>query len=317
VSRRVSLFFSSFFLRTAPTVEARAVAGIQGNGNACILALDPGANGAVTNSGTTTVTSRNCVIAANSRSETAIMAGGNSTLVAETIWTVGGYGHSGSANLVLTDTPHTAMWALADPYAATSIPAPPSAGSCKPNDAGRVAGGSAATLTPGFYCSGGIVIGAGASVTLQPGTYYVMGADFNVAAGASVRCECWAPGSGVTIVLGMGGTAIIRPGANVVLEAPADQADPYRGILFYQDRASPRMTHRAELVGGATMALTGALYFPATEVRFSGNNGTDPPQCLAIVARQIGFVGTSTIDASRCGEHATATASVTGVRLLD
>jgi len=315
VSRRASLFFSTFFLRTPPTIEARAVAGVQGNGNACILALDPRASGAVTNSGTTTVTSRNCVIAANSRSNTAIMAGGNSTLIAEAIWTAGGYGQSGNATLTLTDTPHTAMWALADPFLATSLPANP--GACKPANAGRVASQSAATLAPGVYCTGGIAIGALAVVTLQPGTYYVLGADFSVAAGASVRCDCWAPGSGVTIVLAMGATATIKPGANVVLQAPADSFDPYRGILFYQDRDTPRMTHRAELVGGPTMALSGALYFPATEVQFSGNNGAAAPQCIAIVARLVRFVGTSTIDASRCAEQGTATASVTGVRLLD
>jgi hypothetical protein len=194
---------------------------------------------------------------------------------------------------------------------------PANAGTCKPNNAGRVASQSAATLTPGAYCSGGISVGALASVTLQPGTYYVFGADFSVAAGATVRCDCWTPGSGVTIVLAMGATATIRPGANVTLEAPADPAEPYHGIVFYQDRDSPRMTHRAELVGGPSMALTGALYFPATEVQFSGNNGATQPACIAIVARQVTFVGTSTIDASRCAEHGTATASVTGVQLLD
>jgi hypothetical protein len=168
VSRRASLFFSSFFLRTPPTIEARAVAGVQGNGNACILALDARASGAVTNSGTTTVTSRNCVIAANSRSNTAILAGGNSTLIAEAIWTAGGYGQSGNATLTLTDTPHTAMWALADPFSPRRRR--PILRVSQTTPAGR----EPECRDPGArrYCSGGIVIGALAVVTLQPGTYY-------------------------------------------------------------------------------------------------------------------------------------------------
>lgn len=313
VSRQMNLLFASFFLSEATTVQARAVAGVQGNGNACILALDPTASGAVTNSGTTTVNSANCIVAANSRSPTAISAGGNSTLVASTLWTVGGYGQSGNSTLMLTSTPHTNMWPLADPFARTAVPVNP--GACRPANAGRVQG--TAALAPGVYCTGGINVAAHASVTLQPGTYHVVGADFTVNAGAIVRCECWAVGSGVTIVLSNGGTVTIKGGADVELQAPSDPAYPFQGILFYQDRNTHRMTHRAELVGGEGMALTGAIYFPATEVHFSGNNGAVSSQCIEIIARLIRFVGTSVIDSSRCSEHGTPTASVTSARLLD
>ena len=76
--------------------------------------------------------------------------------VRHTLWTVGGYGQSGNSTLALTNTPHTNMWPLVDPFARTAVPANP--GACMSANAGRVQGGG--TLAPGVYCAGGINIGA-------------------------------------------------------------------------------------------------------------------------------------------------------------
>src|SRR5262249_6079943 len=158
-------------------------------------------------------------------------------------------------------------------------------GSCKGGDAGRVIEHGTATLTPGVYCAG-IRIDQQATVTMLPGTYYVVGMDFIVQAGATVRCECTEPGAGGTIVLGRinggpAGIVTIRPGANVRLQAPADPNYPYPGVLFFQDRAAPPDTTTSRFTGGAGMSLAGALYFPSTAVELAGNtDGMRGSHCL-------------------------------------
>ena len=66
------------------------------------------------------------------------------------------------------------------------------------------------------------------------------------------------------------------------------------------------------------MVLAGALYFPSTELDYSGNNGSSSgSRCVDVIARLITFTGTSTVDASHCSDYGAQTVSVTSVRLLE
>jgi Flp pilus assembly protein TadG len=322
VGRRVNPLFTALFRSTGPTIMARAVAGLQLQGTACILALDSAASGAVTNSGNTYINSPNCIVAANSNNGTAITVGGNSTLIADTLWTVGGYSQSGSSTLTLGDTPHTQMWALNDPYAGLSVPGTASMGSVYSTSAtNRTNSNTTHTYNPGRYTGQDLKVQG--TAYFNPGTYYLDGTNFSVDAQAVIRCNCSGTGQGVTIVLtnssgGAAGTVTINGGADVQLQAPSDSGNPYAGVLFYQDRNTPTSTGRSQFNGGANMVLNGALYFPSTELDFSGNNGSNVgSRCTELIARLITFIGTSTIDASQCASYGTQTVSVNSVRLVE
>jgi len=298
------------------------VATVQVNGDACILALDGTASGAVTNSGNTYVNSANCIVAANSNNASAITAGGSSTMIAETLWTVGGYSQSGSSTLTLTDTPHTNMWALVDPYANLTVPSTGSMGTnYSSNASNRTNSNTTHTYNPGRYTGTDMIIQG--TAYFNPGVYYLDGTNLTIDAQAVVRCSCSGTGQGVTFVItnssgGTSGSVTINGGADVQLQAPSSASDPYQGVLFYQDRNTPTSTQRSKFNGGANMVLAGALYFPSTAINFSGNNaGSTGSRCVEIIARLITFIGTSTVDASHCSDYGTRTISVASVRLVN
>ena len=85
------------------------------------------------------------------------------------------------------------------------------------------------TLDPGCY-SGSITVNAGATLNLNPGIYYLDGANLNVAGNATIT------GTGVTLVFtGSGsewGTASIGSNANVTLTAPSFRTDPRHRCLW-------------------------------------------------------------------------------------
>jgi hypothetical protein len=311
-----SLLFSALYLKNSVTIAARAVAMVQTTGDACVLALDPSAAGAVTVQGSTTVNMTHCALAANSTNATAVNIAGNGNLTADTLWTAGGYAQGNSATLALAHPAETHTWPLADPFANETIP---SLGSCTVNNASY--SNVTRTISPGVYCNG-LSFGSNSVITLNPGTYYIDRGNFSVAAQATVTCNCNAPGSGVTIVLTSSsnanqiGRVTINGGANVTLNAPSTAAVAYDGLLFFQDpRASAAQPNKFN--GGATMNLTGGLYFPSEQVEWAGNNSSGTPTCTKIVAKTVVFTGNSYMDDSGCAAAGVNPIQITGVALVD
>jgi hypothetical protein len=316
IDKREELLFLSLIATGGLTIEARAVAAVQTTGTACVLALDQSASDAVTNNGNAAVDMAGCTVAANSNSASAISFSGSSSLTAYSLWTVGDYNRSGSAVYNLTNPAMTHAWQISDPYAGLTIPA---LSGCDHNNTSIGSGN--VTLEPGIYC-GGISIGSQANVTFEPGTYYLDRGDFTVNAGAVVRCNCSAPGSGTTFVLtstgttNQIGTVRINGGADVVLQAPTDSGYPYPGVLFFQDRNAPA-TDTARLNGGSTMTLTGTVYFPAQVTQWNGNNSSPGSNCVQIVALQVVFTGNSRIVNTGCQAYGIDPITITGVRLVE
>jgi len=162
-----------------------------------------------------------------------------------------------------------------------------------------------------MYCNG-LSIGAGANVTLNPGTYYINEGDFTIGGStAVVTCKCAgidpsAPaGAGVTIVLtSADGTAagnVKLTGGTVTLRAPSVASPtaqyPYPGMLFYKDRRTTT-TSNDKLTGGSTMSLTGAMYFLHDSVEYLGNTGSSA--CALLVSDTIKISGTSKMSSSGC-----------------
>jgi hypothetical protein len=316
VTKKDQLLLLSLLQRGEMTIAARAVAAIQTTGTACVLALDQTASGAVTNNGNATIDMLGCTVAANSTSSTAITISGSTVLNAYSLWTTGDYSQTGSSSYSFTNPPMTHAWPIVDPYAGLTIP---SLSGCDQN--GTKANSGSVSFSPGVYCNG-LSIGAQATVTFQPGTYYIDRGDMVINAGAVVRCDCTAPGSGVTFVFtstgdaSQIGTVRINGGADVVLQAPTDPSYPYPGLLFVQDRRAPS-TSTAKLNGGSTMTLTGSVYFPSQVTEWNGNNSSTGSNCVQIVALRVVFIGNSRIENNGCQAHGIDPVAIKGVKLVE
>ena len=113
------------------------------------------------------------------------------------------------------------------------------------------------------------------------------------------------------------GTVDIRGGADVQLRAPADPANPFRGVLFYQDRRAPvNTTGVNKFNGGATMKLEGSIYIPQQGVEFQGNNSLSKT-CTQIIARTVSFTGNAYIDNTGCQAAGVQPVAVTQARLVE
>lgn len=277
VLRRTPPLFFSRLVRDEPvTVTARAVA-MTAPLDACLWALEPVAT-ALEVAGAADV-ELGCGVYANSINAEAIDQNGAACLTAPSITVVGGY--EGDC---LHPRPRTGAPQLGDPL--TYLDAP-SHGGCDHAAKVKVTGG-AVTLTPGVYC-GGIEITGGA-VTFAPGTYVLKGGVLSATGGSTVT------GAGVTFYLtaGAGGHARLSLEATA-MDLSAPTSGPYKGILFFQDRAAPESV-RNKVAGNADLRLDGLLYFPTTQLEFAGGSaagGASTP----IVARQVRFVGNSYLKA--------------------
>jgi hypothetical protein len=296
VSKSENLFFTTFF-RNSTTVSARAVAsaGTAGNGS-CMEATGTGASTSISTadvgvSGNINIDLSHCGISANSTGSDSLDLTGNATVTAATLTLVGNYSVNNNASLTVTGAKTTGAPATPDPYANVSAPSP---GSCASTNSWN----GTATISPGTYC-GGFTLTAGAAVTMQPGTYIIDGGSFSVAGHASLS------GTGVTIVLtgtsGNYATATINGNSTVNLSAPT--SGDMSGLVFLQDR-NDTSGATSKLVGGTSMSLTGAAYFPTQTLQFAGGS-SNASQCTEVVAQQISFAGSSYLNDNCAGDGVT------------
>jgi hypothetical protein len=171
------------------------------------------------------------------------------------------------------------------------------------------------------------ISGAGTVVTFNPGTYYFHNSDFRVTGG---RVECrvattpptangalCANGEGVTFVFTGDPAQVGGPninGGTVTLTAPRATSmgvnyDPnfpgnqdYAGILFFRD---PRATGgnsqgnpAVNINGGTSLSLTGAMYFPNSYVKYSGNSAVTT--CTVLIGGTVEMTGNTGLSLDQC-----------------
>lgn len=276
-----SRFFSNFFTTASLSVNTRSVAVVNGAGQACVLALNPSASGAISVQGTADVNLQGCSLFANSSSNSAITANGNADLVALSVGAVGGI--SGQNKMTTTQGIISGQTAMNDPYAALTMP---SYSGCDKNN---YKAQNNATISPGVYC-GGIKVNAGANLTLNPGTYIIDGGGFDVNGNSSVT------GAGVTLVFTSSSeskyaSATINGGANVNLTAPTSGS--LAGIVMFGDQNMTTGT-AFKFNGGSSQTFEGAVYLPKADVTYTGGNDT-ANGCTQIIADTIKFSGNANV----------------------
>ena len=263
---------------TEPTkVAARAVAQADVN-DSCIWSLNSSTSGAVQISGSANVT-LGCGVIANSSNGAGILEDGTGCLTATEIKIVGGTGGD-----CINPTAGTGINPFDDPLAA--LEGPPGPYPCDYNFPPFVGAGGPIVLNPGVYC-GQLKLNTPStrSVTFNPGLYILHNASFDIGSTANVT------GDGVSFYLtsdteGMGENITFAGGATISLSAPSD--GPLPGILFYHDRNAGDTTHF--LTGGANMTLNGIIYFPTSDLKFTGGSVLTESASI-IIADEVTFTG--------------------------
>ena len=274
-------------------IGARAVAIAANDGMGCVLSLNATASSATSISGTANVNLKGCDLYDNSNNTSALTAGGSGHLSARYVGVVGGV--TGKAAITTKEGLDTGISPIADPYAEVSFP--PFSG-C--NYTNHTVKNVETYSAPTVFCKG-LSVNAGATLTLNPGIYYIDRGSFSVNGGATVK------GTGVTIVFTSStgsnyATASINGGANVNLTAPS--SGPTAGIVFFGDRKAPAGTV-FKFEGGATQVFMGALYLPKGDVSFAGGSDTTTG-CTKLIGNTIKFTGDTNfaLDCSGLGTKA-------------
>jgi Flp pilus assembly protein TadG len=276
ITRPTPGLLSQVLFTETTNVQARAVAQASVN-DSCIWALNGSASGALTVSGSANV-ELGCGVIANSSDVAGIDENGTGCLIATEIKIVGG-----TEGDCVNPTAETGIAPVEDPLAALEAPSyTPCFGGAPPT---ILSGTADYALNPGVYC-GNITINTGGTVTFNPGLYVLDGAALTINGAASVF------GDDVSFYLTENNNNIndnitISGTGSVILSAPSD--GPLPGILFYHDRnAGGNVTHN--LTGGATMQLNGIIYFPTTDLKFTGGAELNESASI-IIADEVTFTG--------------------------
>lgn len=298
ITRPPPLAFAALFLNGPPTIKARAVASPGATG--CVLALDHGNVTDVTDNGNTVLNLNHCNIYVNATASDALTLTGQATINANAAYISGNYSTSGQAMLNTSQGIHTGTPAANDPYVDVQIP---SYAGCNQSNY-SLSGGKSQTFSPGtsgvmVFCNG-LSLTGGSSLTLQSGVYVIDQGSLSISGNSSLS------GTGVTIILTSSSgsnyaTASISGGSTVNITAP--NSGSLAALAVFQDRNAPS-SGTDSFSGGTTQNVTGAIYFPNQNVKFSGGTSTGGATCTQLIAFTITFNGNAAFNNNCAGTGA-------------
>ncbi len=267
VSQPQSTWFMRVLSYDSVMVKARAVAGLGSTNNACMFALNEDAsvptNGIFVN-GTTSST-----VACAAYSNSNFRASGGGCLVATSVSYLGDYSNHNSGG-ECGPTGIGAGVPVIDPILNRySIP---SYGSCTDTNF-KLTKGTTVTIPPGVYCGGISITGTVENVIFSAGEYILVGGGMSINGSVNVS------GSGVTFFSTYPGTQTnryagisITTSGTVSMSAPTTGTD--KALLFYQDPRVPWASNIGSSLSGAGATYNGILYFPTTDLQYSGSSST-------------------------------------------
>ena len=305
ISQPSPVTFMRMFGFTPPTIPARAVTWAGANSRNCIHVLEETDQDAFWYNSSAILNSPDCALIVNSTNDPysghltsnsnvwvgdATFAGGYETESNSYLGTSSGYG------------PYTGSPLAPDPFcpSAEGCLEPPFGGA--PYECGidpvtldplidveldfPVLEYGPITLWPGVYC-GKFTLKNSTHVILDPGLYIMQGGPM------SIEGDSILEGSEVTFFLTESPTYPFLPmsfqsSSSAILSASTNPADPYYGILFYQDPAAgdPWDEHRFE--SNSVFALSGAIYFPTQVLRVESSTVINAEYLLIVVRQFIG-----------------------------
>lgn len=323
ISQQQKRLFSALLISTPVNITARAVATVSSSGgaDACLVALDQTAAGAIQASGTSTqLNLGNCDLyddfaaSGSTTNSAALVLTGQAAITAPQGFVVG---TADAANF--NGTLFTGAASLADPFKTTAVPNPQG---CTASNFSM--NGGQQTINPGTYC-GGFDLKAGAELDLNPGVYVLNQGSLTMSGqgqGNSLWCPPKAnwnttvspptidpasvasPG-GCTIVLATSAgpttcaTVNIAGNSNVNIIAPS--SGPTKGFAFMSSYScsvgspgSQNGASTASFNGGAGVNVIGTVYLPTYSITYHGGSTTDTSnQCTQIIGDTVAFAGNS------------------------
>jgi hypothetical protein len=289
VSESVPQLFSAVLGKQWATVSARATSGIflmpQG---ACIYSLEPTGTDGVWGNGAMTVSS-SCGIYVNSTNSIAMEAKGGAVFNASVIRIAGNYSTSGGGTI--SPAPSVNQTPVNDPLGYLPWPTPPDP-TC---DSTGITGAASLTVqSDGWYViCGDISLNGNQIQTYGAGKYYIKNGGISWLNGT-------ASGNGVTFFLSSTGYEGVNVAGSMTTQLAAPSSGPYRGVLFFQDRAVPSTAADSQFLGGTSQTLNGSLYFSTTNIKYSGGNATSS-NYTGLIGRTIEFKGNSYFTADTGG----------------
>jgi Flp pilus assembly protein TadG len=274
-----TLPFLSIFTDSPTTLNADATAALVDDGTFCMVSLYDGEDAGIDVNGNADVT-LGCGMKSNCQGDDCVTAGGNSTITAFPISSVGGL--KGDTNNFIAPTklqPYAAV--QADPLGYLPDPTVP------PNCSTQALTIDNLPTTGGTYCFKSVNLKSNESWNLPDDlTIIVNGGDVDLQGDLTASEITWV----MTGPNGEAGDLKINAQANLVMSSPGD--GDYKGVLFYRDRRASNI--EIKINGGANSKLTGALYFPSSDITFAGNAGMDV-KCLQMVGQKLKFRGGAAI----------------------
>jgi hypothetical protein len=276
------------------TVKARAVAGLGNTGNGCVYALNQDTsktnNGFFVNG--TTNSNFSCGVFSNAN----FRAVGGACVVTPAVSYTGTYTNadtSGNCGPAGIGQGVPIVDPLANKY---SIP---TYSSCTANNY-KVTTGTTVHIPAGTYCGGISISGTVQNIIFDAGEFILVGGGLSVNGSVNIS------GSAVTFFNTYPGTQSnkysgisINGSGTVNLTAPTTGSD--KALLFYQDpRVSWSASNASIIAGGANSVYDGIIYFPTTDLTYSGNSsnsstGTDGYTML--VGYDVTINGTAQVNA--------------------
>ncbi len=293
--------FSRLFASTPVTISESAVAMLAASGPVCMLAKA----GGLSFSGASGITATGCNLVSNKTGSSGI-SGASASHVGASASLVSAGGCSGCTGL--TTPPLTYQPQTPDPAALTTIE-----GVTLPNKTGTQCNNSTSmpvaynsTTPPTINCKTFKMVG-NPTVNLTPGTYIFYDASIQLNNGILECTTCTGVGtSGVTIIMtGSSPSTIGTIGENgnptIQLVAPATNSfnAAFNGVLFYTDQ-NAAIGNSVDLTGDSSSTFSGAMYFPSSNVTFSGNSGATVPACSELVGYSLSLTGSSKFSVGGC-----------------
>ena len=290
------LTFVSMFLSTPTTISAEATARAMPDPKYCMVTLEDANTPGFDFSGSAGVNA-NCGLMSNSKAKpSAVTFGGSAASVSSNlVAAVGPLRKDSNWSASTTLTPFQPN--LQDPYAyapeASTYASPCSPGTAQVVEGNqwnnRVFGPSSGSV--GCWSS----LSFKTAVTIQSGTYVVNGGTLEFTAGANVTAN----GPVTFILTGPNSASIasIQLSGNAIVNLSAPTSGPLRDILFYQDRRARELGTENLITGNAGSTFNGGVYFPGSNLHFTGNSSTTGT-CIKIVSLRMSFTGNSAANIS-------------------
>lgn len=280
--------FSSFFLRTPPTIIATATAAsIPAGGDPCIRALDTSSATGVTFSGNAAIEMPNCDIFSNTSGANSAIGRGSASVIANTVGGVGGIQQSNNFT-VTAYRPYSPP--ISDPFA--NVNPAPSDMHC--TSSALTQSTDFSSLPSGTNCFSSLSVSPNQTLTI-PNTYsgpiFINGGNVNFKGNFScASCTIVLTNSSGSSTATIGSLSA-NATANVNITAPTDGT--YKGLAIMQDRRASTCTGNCNTINGNSASfITGAIYFPNQEVWYNGT-GTTTATCTMFVAKRVTFTGNS------------------------